>query len=305
VPYPDYREATAKTLEYAYNDFCVMQVAEALGKKEEAEEFKERAFSYRNVFNTATGFMQGKDINGKWIESFDPNEWGGPFTEGNAWHYSWSVFHDVQGLIGLMGGKEEFIQRLDSVFIAPNTVKTGTYGFMIHEMAEMVNAGMGQYAHGNQPIQHMIYLYNYAGQPWKTQQWTRFVMDSLYSAGPDGYCGDEDNGQTSAWYIFSALGFYPVTPGFPAYVAGSPLFEKATLILPSGKEFIIKANNNSPENKYVREVKLNGETWTDMSIPHEMMVKGGILEWEMQDIPDKKRGTDPSTYPFSLSGIKE
>lgn len=235
VPYPEVPEATAKTLEYAYADWCIARFAETLGKQDIAGQYYRRAQNYRNLYYPEHGFMWTKDAKGNWRDKFDATEWGGPFTEGSSWHWTWSVFHDPEGLSDLMGGHEPMVARLDSMFVAPNTYNYGTYGFVIHEIAEMVALDMGQYAHGNQPVQHAIYLYDYVGQPWKTQYHIRNVMDKLYNPGSKGYCGDEDNGQTSAWYVFSAMGFYPVCPGMPEYAIGSPLFKKVTLHLSEGK----------------------------------------------------------------------
>ncbi|MBC7566609.1 MAG: glycoside hydrolase family 92 protein, partial [Pedobacter sp.] len=211
VPYPKYRESTAKTLEYAYDDYCGYELARMTGNKKYIDIFEKPMYNYKNVYDPSTRFMRGKGIDGTWTKNFDPIEWGGPFTEGNAWHYHWSVFQDTKGLINLMGGNQNFTAKLDSVFSEPNKVKVGTYGGMIHEMTEMVMADLGQYAHGNQPIQHMVYLYNYANQPWKSQFHARQVMTKLYDATENGYPGDEDQGQTSSWYVLSALGFYSVT----------------------------------------------------------------------------------------------
>ncbi|MGB4843578.1 MAG: GH92 family glycosyl hydrolase, partial [Ferruginibacter sp.] len=247
VPYDvKINENAARTLEYAYDDFAIYQLAKALNKpKEEIEIFAKRCMNYKNLFDPETKLMRGKNEDGKFQSPFNPVKWGDAFTEGNSWHYSWSVFHDVQGLIDLMGGKEMFCRMIDSVFTMAPTFDDSYYGGTIHEIREMQIAGMGQYAHGNQPIQHMIYLYNYAGQPWKTQYWARETMNRMYKPTPDGYCGDEDNGQTSAWYIFSAMGFYPVCPATDQYVMGAPLFKKLTLNFENGKKFIIEAPQNS------------------------------------------------------------
>lgn len=301
VPYPKYKEATAKTMEYAYNDWNVAVMADSMGKTKDAEYYYKRSMNYKNVWDPETLFMRGRTESGDWHEPFNPIAWGGEFVEGNAWHYLWSVFHDTEGLIELLGGRDKFLAKMDSVFAMPPVYDVGTYNKVIHEITEMVIADMGQYAHGNQPIQHMIYLYNYAGKPWKAQEWTRHVMDSLYGSGPDGLCGDEDNGQTSAWYVFSAMGFYPVTPGHPSYVFGSPLFSKITLQLPDDKEFIIEALNNSPENKYIQSVQLNGEAYDKTWISHFEIVNGGTLTFEMGSDPNKKWGSDPSAAPYSLS----
>ena len=301
VPYPQYREATSKTLEYAYDDFCILQMAKELGLQDDIDQFSDKPFNYKNVFDRDTKFMRGRRADGTWYEPFDPLEWGGPFTEGNAWHYTWSVFQDVKGLKNLMGGDKPFIEKLDEVFKTPSEFKVGSYGHVIHEMTEMVLSNMGQYAHGNQPIQHMPYLYNYTGQPWKTQKWVREIMNNLYNPTPDGYCGDEDNGQMSAWYVMSAMGFYPVTPGHPTYVLGSPLFNKVTLSLPNGNTFVIEAPDNSPGNYYVDKVELNGDRYEYNWISHEDIMKGGKLTFYMSDKPNKKRGTEEKFHPFSLS----
>ncbi|MFT3902889.1 MAG: GH92 family glycosyl hydrolase [Niabella sp.] len=301
VPYPKYREATAKTLEYAYDDFCGYYLAKSIGNKEYRDQFGAKMFNYKNVFDPATGFMLGKDENGNWIKNFDPVEWGGPYTEGNAWHWVWSVFHDVNGLKRLLGGDKKFTAKLDSVFSVPNTVKVGTYGGMIHEMTEMVMANMGQYAHGNQPIQHMVYLYNYANEPWKAQFHAREVMKRLYNASENGYPGDEDQGQTSSWYVLSALGLYSVTPGTNQYVIGSPLFKKVTIKLENGKQFVIEAANNSAQNVYIQKGKLNKKKYTKNFITYQDIMKGGHLYFEMGDQPNTKRGLGKKNQPFSLS----
>lgn len=231
VPYDvGINESAARTLEYAYDDWCIYQLAKKLGRPVvEIERFARRALNYKHLFDPETKLMRGKNQDGTFMTPFSPLKWGDAFTEGNCWHYTWSVFHDPRGLIDLMGGKESFVQMLDSVFAVPPLFDESYYGGVIHEIREMTVMNMGNYAHGNQPIQHMIYLYNYAGQPWKAQYWLREVMNRMYTPGPDGYCGDEDNGQTSAWYVFSALGFYPVCPGSDQYVLGTPLFPKATI----------------------------------------------------------------------------
>ena len=301
VSFPKHGEATAKTLEYAYDDFCGYSLAKAVGNEKYVQSFSEKMYNYKNVFNPATGFMEGKDKDGNWKKNFDPTEWGGPFTEGNAWHWVWSVFHDVNGLIDLLGGNEKFCAKLDSVFNVPNKVNVGTYGFMIHEMTEMVKANMGQYAHGNQPIQHMPYLYNYAGQPWKSQQKVREVMRRLYNATENGYPGDEDQGQTSSWYVLSALGFYSVCPGTDQYVLGSPVFQKTTISLENGKKFVILADENSSENVYIKKASLNKRTYSKNYITYENLLKGGILHLQMSEKPNFERGTQIGDLPFSVS----
>lgn len=301
VPYPEYREGTAKTLEYAYDDFCGYQLAKKSDNKFYQDVFAKQMYNYKNTYDPATRFMRGRQLDGEWVPDFDPIEWGGPYTEGNAWHYHWSVFHDVQGLIDLMGGEKNFTAKLDSVLSEPNDVNVGTYGGMIHEMTEMVMADMGQYAHGNQPIQHMPYLYNYAGEPWKSQRFTRTIMDKLYNSTENGYPGDEDQGQTSSWYVLSALGFYSVSPGTDQYVIGSPVFEKTTITLEDGKKFVIEAQNNNKENVYIQSATLNGEPYSRNWIRHQDIVNGGLIRFEMGDKPAYNRGTAEEDKPFSVS----
>jgi len=305
VPYPEYGEATAKTLEYAYDDFCGYQLAKAVKAPFYEGIFSKQMYNYRNVYDSTTGFMRGRNSQGKWLTNFDPTEWGGPYTEGCAWHWLWSVFHDVQGLINLQGGNKNFIAKLDSVFTQPNTFKVGTYGGPIHEMTEMAMANMGQYAHGNQPIQHMIYLYNYAGEPWKTQYHAREVMRKLYNASENGYPGDEDQGQTSSWYVLSALGFYSVCPGTDQYALGSPLFSKVTITLENGKQLVIKANGNNSSNVYIQSATLNGAPYTKNYITHADIINGGLLEFTMSDKPNTTRGINNTDKPFSLSAHTE
>lgn len=301
VPYPEYGEGTAKTLEYAYDDFCGYQLAQQTGDSFHAGIFAKQMFNYKNVFDPATGFMRGRNSKGKWRENFDATEWGGPYTEGAAWHWLWSVFHDVNGLIGLLGGDAAFVAKLDSVFTMPNTFKVGTYGRPIHEMTEMAMANMGQYAHGNQPIQHMIYLYNYAGQPWKSQYHARQVMTRLYDATENGYPGDEDQGQTSSWYVLSALGMYSVCPGTDQYVLGSPLFQKVTITLENGKQFVIHVKGNSSTHVYIQSASLNGQPYTKNYLTHADIINGGELQLQMQEQPNQQRGIAEADKPFSVS----
>jgi predicted alpha-1,2-mannosidase len=245
--------------------------------------------------------MRGKNEDGTFQSPFNPLKWGDAFTEGNSLHYTWSVFHDVKGLIDLMGGNEKFIEQLDNVFEMPPDFDDSYYGFTIHEIREMQIVNMGNYAHGNQPIQHMIYLYNYAGVPYKAQKRIREVLDKLYSATPDGYCGDEDNGQTSAWYVFSSLGFYPVTPGVDQYVLGSPLFNRATLKLENGNQFTIKVNNNSKENYYIKSVSLNGGNYNNSYLRYDDIQNGGEIEFSLSNTPNKSWGNNLNNVPYSLS----
>ena len=303
VPYDvGIRENTARTLEYAYADYCIWKLAQELGRpQEEIDLFKKRARNYKNVFDKEHNLMRGKNEDGSFQTPFSPYKWGDAFTEGNSWHYTWSVFQDIEGLKQLMGGNDNFVAMLDSVFVVPPIFDESYYGQVIHEIREMQIAGMGNYAHGNQPIQHMIYLYNYTNQPWKAQKHLREVLTKLYSYHPDGYCGDEDNGQTSAWYVFSSMGFYPVCPGTDEYVFGAPLFNKITLQLESGNEFVIKAPDNSKENFYVGKIQLNGKTYNKNFIKHAILQNGGELTFSMQNTPNKKRGTTDESFPYSMT----
>ena len=295
-------ENVARTLEYAYNDFSIWKLAVELGRpKNEINLFKNRANNYKNVFDSSTNFMRGKLENGDFQSPFIADAWGGAFTEGSSWHYTWSVLHDPQGLIDLMGGRKDFIKKLDEVFTAEPTSDFTYYGFKIHEILEMELLNMGQYAHGNQPIQHAIYFYNYAQQPWKTQQKIRYILDNLYGAEADGYCGDEDNGQTSAWFLFSSLGFYPVAPVTMEYVIGSPLFNYVEISLPNGKKFIIDSAENSDENIYIHNVKLNKKYYTKNWIHHNDITNGGRIIFNMKNTPNLNWGSSKSSVPYSMS----
>ena len=303
VPYDvKINENTARTLEYAYDDWCIYQMAKALNRpKKELKLFADRAMNYKNVFDKESLLMRGRNKDGQFQAPFSPLKWGDAFTEGNSWHYTWSVFHDVQGLVDLMGGKKMFVSMLDSVFNLPPVFDDSYYGGVIHEIREMEIANMGNYAHGNQPIQHMIYLYNYAGEPWKAQYWLRETMNRLYLPTPDGYCGDEDNGQTSAWYVFTALGFYPVCPGSNEYVMGAPYFKKATITLENGKKLEISAPKNNDDNRYIRSLNYNGKNYTKNYLNHFDLLKGGRLVFDMDNKPNKGRGINESDFPYSFS----
>ncbi|MBX0292736.1 GH92 family glycosyl hydrolase [Hymenobacter sp. HSC-4F20] len=303
VPYDvKINENAARTLEYAYDDFTISRLAEALGRpKKEVNLYAQRSQNYRHLFDKQTGLMRGKNQNGTFQTPFNPFKWGDAFTEGNSWHYTWSVFHDVQGLMNLMGGPKPFVATLDTVFSLAPVFDASYYGSVIHEIREMQIAGMGNYAHGNQPIQHMVYLYNYAGQPWKAQYWTREVLNRLYQPTPDGYCGDEDNGQTSAWYVFSALGFYPVCPGTDQYVLGAPLFPKVTLRLENGKEVVLNAPNNSAANRYIRRLTLNGREYEQNWLSHQALMQGATLDFDMAPEPNRQRGATLKEAPYSFS----
>ena len=307
VPYNvGIKERAARTLEYAYDDWCIYQLGQSLGKsKEELAPFARRALNYRTLFDADHKLMRGRNEDGTFQSPFNPLKWGDAFTEGNSWHYTWSVFHDPQGLIDLMGGRDAFNQMLDSVFILPPIFDESYYRSVIHEIREMQIMNMGNYAHGNQPIQHMIYLYNYSAQPWKAQYWVREVMDRMYNAQPDGYCGDEDNGQTSAWYVFTALGFYPVCPGSDQYVLGAPLFREVRLHLENGKTVTVSAPDNSPACRYVQRLTVDGREYTHNYLTHEQLTGGATLHFQMGDTPNTQRGTGEADAPYSFSKTLE
>ena len=303
VPYDvKINENAARTLEYSYNDWCIYQLAKELKRpKKEIKLFEKRAMNYKNLFDPETKLMRGKNADGTFQTPFSPLKWGDAFTEGNSWHYSWSVFHDPQGLINLMGGDKVFVSMMDSVFAVPPVFDDSYYGFPIHEIREMTVMNMGNYAHGNQPVQHMIYLYNYAKQPWKAQYWLRQVMNRLYTPTPDGYCGDEDNGQTSAWYVFTALGFYPVCPGTDQYVIGAPLFRKATIHMESGKDVVINAPENSASNIYIQDMKVNGQEYTKNYFTHDALMNGATIDIQMGSKPNTSRGVSADDAPYSFT----
>ena len=295
-------ESAARTLEYAYNDWCIYTLGKALGKpEEEIGIYKERAMNYRNLYRQDASLMSGRKADGSFPDDFSPLKWGGDFTEGNALHYTWSVFHDPAGLISLMGGDDAFNANLDKVFDIPPHFDDSYYGFTIHEIREMQIMNMGNYAHCNQPIQHMLYLYNWSGQPWKAQQRIREVMDKFYTCNPDGYCGDEDNGQTSAWYVFSALGFYPVCPATDQYILGTPLFKKVEVSLPNGKALTISAPDNGKDKFYVADLKVNGRRYTRTYFDHDLLKNGADIRYRMSDVPSRDRSISADDRPYSFS----
>lgn len=291
----------ARTLEYAYNDWSIYTLGKAMGKSEaELAPYKKAALNYANVYNPARKLMCGREEQGAFNAEFVPENWSGEFCEGNSWHWSFCVFHDPAGLSKLMGGRDEMTEMMDSVFVLPSYLGLRSRG-MIHEMREMQVMDMGQYAHGNQPIQHMVYLYNWTGQPWKAQYWTREIMDKLYNPNADAYCGDEDNGQTSAWYVFSAMGFYPVCPGTKQYAMGSPLFQKILVKLENGKTIQIEAPDNNKQTRYVDDVKVNGKSVSRTWLEHDELTKGATIKFQMSSKPNKKRGTDEKDAPYSFT----
>lgn len=303
IPYDvKINENAARTLEYAYDDWAIYQLGKALGKPEkDLLKYAKRALNYKNLYDDEHKLMRGKNADGNFQAPFSPYKWGDAFTEGNSWHYTWSVFHDPQGLIDLMGGEDQFNHMLDSVFVVPPIFDDSYYGGVIHEIREMQIANMGNYAHGNQPIQHMLYMYGYAGEPWKGQYWVRETMDKMYNANPDGYCGDEDNGQTSAWYVFSSMGMYPVAPGVDEYILGSPNFKNLKLHLENGNTVEFTAENNSAENRYIDYMTVNGKEYTKNFLKHEDLMNGAKINFVMSDKPNKTRGTKESDKPYSFS----
>ena len=301
IPTKEVGESAAKTLEYAYDDWCGYYMAKSLGNEHYQTVFGRQMYNYKNIYDASEGFMRGKKKSGEWEENFNPLAWGDPFTEANSWQYSWSVFHDIEGLVNLMGGKDKFINKLDTFFNMESTFDVGSYGHVIHEMREMEIADMGQYAHGNQPVQHVAYLYNFVGQPWKSQAKTREIMSKLYNATEKGYPGDEDQGGMSSWYILSSLGFYSVCPGTDQYVLGSPMFEKASIDLENGNTFTVIAKNNSADNVYIQSAKLNGKTYDKNYITYGDISNGGTLELVMANTPNKNRGISEESKPYSVS----
>jgi predicted alpha-1,2-mannosidase len=304
VPYDvKIRDNASRTLEYAYDDWCIYEMGKKLNRPaEEIELYRQRSLNYRNSFNKKFNMMSGRNEDGSFPSNFKPEAWWDAFTEGNSWHYTWSVFHDIKGLMNLMGGEKKFVSTLDAVFCTPaNYGSKGKSNDMVHEQREMQVMDMGQYAHGNQPAQHIIYLYNYAGQPWKTQYWVREAMDKLYHPTPDGYCGDEDNGQTSAWYVLSSLGFYSVCPGTNEYVIGSPQFKYVKINLENGKKIIVNTINNSGDNRYINSMKLNGKIYTKNYFRHDDLLKGAMINVDMSSKPNLQRGITKADFPYSLS----
>ena len=301
IPYPEFSGATTKTMSYAFQDFCIWRLGKELGKTDDISEYKVKSLNYRYLLDEKIGFARGKNKEGLWHEPFDPLEWGGPFEIGNAWQNTWMAVHDVEGLTRALGGKDRFDEKLDSLFLTPSEFKVGSYKKVIHQMTEMVLSDLGQYAHSCSNTRHISYLYNYTGNPWKTQQRVRQISNKLYRTSPDGYSGDDDNGQLSSWYVFSAMGFYPVCPGSAEYALGAPIFRKVTMQLENGNQFVIEAPENSNQNFYVEEMELNGNKYDKNFISHFDIMNGGKLKFDMDNKPNKRRGRDLESSPFSLS----
>jgi predicted alpha-1,2-mannosidase len=296
------RQAVSVTLESSYDDWCVSQFAAALGKDADARYFKKLASNYRNLYDPRIGLMAPKDASGAWVEHFDPRLGGGQggrdyTTEVNTWLATWGAQHDVAGLINLMGGREAFNAKLDRVFTEP--YGTSKYAFL-GQFPDATGL-VGMYAQGNEPSFHVPYLYIYSGQPWKTQRLVRLMMDLWYNDGPMGIPGDDDGGETSSWYVFNALGFYPVTPGVPVYEIGSPIFSKAQIALPNGKLFSIVANHVSAKNKYIQSATLNGAPLDRAWFAHSDLSQGGSLTLEMGDSPNTNWANTLGTAPPSMS----
>ncbi|HEY5133141.1 MAG TPA: GH92 family glycosyl hydrolase, partial [Candidatus Krumholzibacteriaceae bacterium] len=285
VPFDRENESVSKTLEYAYDDYCVAQMAKSLGKKDDYDYFMKRAESFRNIFDPSFGLMRGKDSQGHWRTPFDPHRYveGGDITEGTSWQYTWYVPHDVQGLIALFGGPERFVAKLDSLFVVRAEASRGV---------DDILGRIGEYWHGNEPSHHIIFLYCYAGQPWKTQKLVHEIMKSQYGNKPNSLCGNDDCGQMSAWYIFNAMGFYPVCPGSNCYVIGSPTIPRAVMHLASGKRFTMIAENLSDRNVYIQAVRLNGKIWTRAYLPYDELKNGGSIIFTMGPEPNTEWGLD-------------
>jgi predicted alpha-1,2-mannosidase len=279
IPYELLDESVTITLEYAYNDWCVAQMAKALGKQKDYEYFTERAKAYKELFNSETGFMRGKAKDGKtWNTPFDPkhsnHRENTDYTEGNAWQHSWFVLHESKEFIQLHGGAENFTEKLEQLFTESSEI-TG------ENTSADISGLIGQYAHGNEPSHHIAYLFNKAGKPWLTQYYVRKILNTQYNTTPNGLSGNEDAGQMSAWYVFSSMGLYPFNPASAEYEIGTPIFEKSTINLENGKQFVIEAQNVSPENFYIQSAKLNGEDFNQTSITHDQILDGGKLEFVM------------------------
>lgn len=294
--------SVTRTLEYSFDDWSMMKLAEALHKpKAEIDKFAKRAFNYRNVFDKSVNFMRGRNADGTWQTPFIADKWGGDFIEGSAWQWTWSVLHDPQGLINLMGGERQFTDKLDSFMTALPTFGDSFYHGQIHEMTEMMISGQGQYDQGNEPSFHILYLYDYAGEPWKAQRYLRQTMRWLYAPNPNGLPGDDDEGEMSAWYVFSSFGFYPVCPGSGQFVIGSPLFKKVTLMLENGKKFVVEARNNSGKNVYIDRASLNGVNYTKDYITYKDIMAGDTLSFKMSSVPNKEIGIKKQDLPYSYS----
>lgn len=299
LPVDRYHESVNNTLDFVYGDFCISQIAEGLGKADVAKRLRERSANYRHLFDPEVGFMRARKENGEW-SALDPFEWGGAYCEGGPWQCSWAVYHDLEGLAQMMGGREAFAAKLDELFDTPPRYRVGKYGLEIHEMSEMAAIDFGQFAISNQPSFHIPYIYTALGYPERAQQWVRKTMNELFSYKQDGLPGDEDNGSMAAWYIFGALGFYPLCPGVPEYVLGTPMFAKATVKLGNGNELVVKAEGNVKQDCYVQDVELNGDAHSRLYFTHNELMQGGSITFAVGDKPVVRQyGAD--AFPYSLT----
>jgi predicted alpha-1,2-mannosidase len=297
VPADRQSSSASKTLEYAYDDWTIARMAEAMGRRSVATEFYQRAASWRNIYDGVLGFLRARNADGSFPDGFDPmSTHGQGYIEGNAWNYSLFVPHDIEGFFGLLGSPARLIEWLDGLFVMEVDDES------IAGTEDVTRAGMiGNYVHGNEPSHHVPYMYSFAGQPWKTQARVRQIMDEMYRPAPDGLCGNDDVGQMSAWYIFSALGFYPVAPGSNQYVLGSPVVRRAEIDMGEGRTFVVIAENQAPENVYVSEISLNGQRLERAYITHAEVIQGGELRFVMSDEPNRERATAADARPYSMS----
>lgn len=299
VPQGPSWHSVTKTLEYSYDDWCIAQVAKKLGKNDQYKLFKIRASAYQTLFDANTGFIRAKDSTGKWIEPFDPyfTSTDGSksfYEEGNAWQYTFFVPHDVRGLANAFGNRAKFTNKLDALFSAPSELKG-------ESAPPDVSGLIGQYAHGNEPSHHIAYMYSFVGEPWKTQKWVHLILDSMYHDQPEGYSGNEDCGQMSAWAVWSMMGMYPANPCGGEYVFAGPSVDEVKMALPNGKQMIVRAKNAGKANPYIQAVTLNGAPYTKVYIDHETLLKGGVLEFEMGGSPNKEWGIFEKDWPSSMN----
>jgi predicted alpha-1,2-mannosidase len=304
VPADEFDHAASRTMDHAYTDYCVAQVASGIGRQEDARRFYGRALNYRNTFDPKTKFARGRNRDGSFVEPFNEFQWGGAYIEGSAWQCTWAVPHDPAGMAALFGGDQALVSKLDRMLELPPVFDVGSYQREIHEMTEMGAVDFGQYAHSNQPVHHVLYLYTAMGRPEKTQYWVRRVLNELYTPGPgEGFAGDEDNGEMTAWYVFGALGFYPLCPGHPSYALGAPLFEKATICPPGGKAFVIEGVGNRPDTPFASDSQLNGKPLSRLSVTQQEISGGGELSFQMTG-EFRQKSYDCADLPFSMSQRK-
>ncbi|MGG1555598.1 GH92 family glycosyl hydrolase [Paenibacillus ferrarius] len=300
LPADQFHESVSNTLDYVYGDFCIAQLAKHLGTNEAYSSLMDRAGNYAKLVDPSAGFMRGRKAEGEWVENFDPIEWGGAYCEGSAWQCSWAVQHDILGLAELMGGNAAFVARMNELMTTKPLFKVGGYGFEIHEMSEMASIDFGQFAISNQPSFHIPYLFAAVGEPAHTQYWVRKAAEELFSSAPDGLPGDEDNGSLCAWYIFACMGMYPLCPGVPEYVMGSPMFRRMSLHLENGKQLVIEADQNSSDKPYVESVQVNHELHESLFFSHDQLMEGALIQFGMSDTPKEIR-VENKHLPYSMS----